>query len=280
MTIDVVDFSAPNASERFAESLHNTGFGVIKNHPISNELVDKAYREWAEFFTRNEKNDYMFTEESQAGYFPPSVSEVAKGNTIKDIKEYFHYYPWGPCPDYLRADAETLIQQLTQLSKTLLGFIDDNLPQHIKEHLSMPLSQMLEGSERILLRILNYPALTGNEPEGALRAAEHTDINLITLLPAATAEGLQAKTKSGEWVDVPINKNWIIINAGDMLQEATDGFIPSTYHRVINPTGEAAKEARLSMPLFQHPNHSVRLSDRHTAASYWEERLKEIGVKK
>jgi len=280
MTIDVVDFSAPNASERFAESLHNTGFGVIKNHPISNELVDKAYREWAEFFTSDEKTKYTFEEEVHAGYFPPSVSEIAKGNTIKDIKEYFHYYTWGPCPDRLRADAETLIQQLTDLAKVLLGFIEEHLPQSIHDKLSMPLSQMLEGSERILLRILNYPPLTGNEPEGALRAAEHTDIDLITLLPAATAEGLQAKAKNGEWVEVPISKDWIIINAGDMLQECTDAYIPSTYHRVINPTGESAKQARLSMPLFLHPNHNVRLSERHTARSYWEERLREVGVKK
>lgn len=280
MTIDVVDFSAPNASERFAESLHNTGFGVIKNHPISNELVDKVYRDWAAFFGTDEKNEYTFDEESQAGYFPPTVSEVAKGNTIKDLKEYFHYYSWGPCPDHLRTDADMLITQLTDLAKMLLGFIENHLPQAIHDNLSMPLNQMLEGSKRILLRILNYPPLTGDEPEGAMRAAEHGDINLITLLPAATAEGLQAKAKTGEWVNVPINKDWIIVNAADMLQECTGGYIPSTLHRVVNPTGEAAKQARLSMPLFLHPNHSVRLSDKHTAASYWEERLREIGVKK
>ena len=126
--------------------------------------------------------------------------------------------------------------------------------------------------------MLHYPPLRGDEPEGAVRAAEHGDINLLTILPAATAEGLQAKMSNDEWVDVPINKNWIIINSGDMLEEATGFYYPSTKHRVLNPTGEAAKKPRLSMPLFLHPRDDVKLSDRYTAHSYRMERYGELGL--
>ena len=105
------------------------------------------------------------------------------------------------------------------------------------------------------------------------------DINLLTLLPAATASGLQVKHSSGDWWDVPINPSWIIVNAGDMLQECTDYYYPSTTHRVLNPTGDEAKKSRLAMPLFLHPCGEVVLSKRHTAQSYRAERFAELGLK-
>jgi isopenicillin N synthase-like dioxygenase len=138
---------------------------------------------------------------------------------------------------------------------------------------------MVDGSAQTLLRVLHYPPLGGDEEEGAVRAAAHEDINLITLLVAATAPGLQLRDARGDWHDVPADPGTIVVNAGDMLQMATDGHYRSTSHRVVNPPAREASRSRLSMPLFLHPRKEVRLSDRHTAGSYLEERLREIGLK-
>jgi isopenicillin N synthase-like dioxygenase len=151
----------------------------------------------------------------------------------------------------------------------------------------MPLHKMVEHSEQNLLRILHYPPLgLGSDAQritadGAVRAAAHEDINLITLLPAATYPGLQVKTKDGEWIwaDMNVPKDAIIVNAGDMLQEASGGYFKSTTHRVVNPTGLGATVSRYSMPMFIHPRPDVRLSDKYTAGEYLDERLKELGLK-
>ena len=113
-----------------------------------------------------------------------------------------------------------------------------------------------------------------------MRAAAHEDINLITLLPAATAPGLEVLDTQGRWHSVKCDPGTIAINAGDMLQMASCGFFKSTTHRVVNPRGPEARLPRYSMPLFLHPRAEVRLSAEHTAKSYLEERLRELGLLK
>ena len=138
---------------------------------------------------------------------------------------------------------------------------------------------MIKDTPNTLLRVLHYPPLTGDEEPGAIRAAAHEDINLLTILPAANEPGLQVKGKDGEWMDVPADFGNLIINIGDMLQEASNGYFPSTSHRVINPTGKGSDKSRISLPLFLHPRSEVKLSERHTQESYLLERLRELGVK-
>ena len=64
-----------------------------------------------------------------------------------------------------------------------------------------------------------------------------------------------------------------------MLQEASGGFYKSTTHRVVNPSGEGARRSRVSIPLFLQPRPEVVLSERYTAESYLDERLRQLGVK-
>jgi isopenicillin N synthase-like dioxygenase len=135
---------------------------------------------------------------------------------------------------------------------------------------------MIEGSPDTLLRVLRYPPLTGEEEPGAVRAAAHEDINLLTVLPASNERGLQLLTKTGEWADVPSDFGSLVINVGDMLQEASGGYYKSTTHRVVNPSGEGARRSRVSLPLFLQPRPDVVLSERYTAGSYLDERLREI----
>ena len=278
MSIQVVDFTSANAAADFSRSLRETGFGVLQNHPVNQQLINDCYRDWQAFFESDDKHNYPFKSETHDGYVSFDQSETAKGCEIQDLKEFYHLYSWGRCPEYLKQQSLQLMQSLQSMATTLLSWLDQNLPEDVRQRLSIPLCDMLKGSESTVHRLLYYPPLTGNEPEGAVRAAEHEDINLLTLLPAATAEGLQARSASGEWVDVPINPNWIIVNAGDMLQEATGRFYPSTSHRVMNPQGESAKQPRLSMPLFLHPRGEVVLSEKYTVESYRQERFAQLGL--
>lgn len=279
MQVKVVDYRAADAAEQFTHSLHETGFGVLVNHPIQQALVEKIYADWLSFFNGQSKHDFAFSKEKQDGYFSTEISETAKGFTQKDIKEYFHVYPWGRIPEQLRADAMSYYEQANSLAAELLSWVERYTPPAIAEHYREPLSQMIRDSQQTLLRVLRYPPLTGLEPTGSLRAAPHGDINLLTILPAANEPGLQVLGKDGQWFDVPCDFGTLIINIGDMLQEASQGYYPSTQHRVVNPTGEGAKRSRVSLPLFLHPRDEVVLSDRYTAHSYLEERLRELGVK-
>ncbi|MBU3024004.1 isopenicillin N synthase family oxygenase [Aestuariibacter sp. A3R04] len=278
MQLKAVDYQSPSAQEEFVASLRETGFGVLKNHPISQDKVTAIYDAWQAFFDSKNKEAFHYNKGTQDGFFPQSVSEVAKGFTKKDIKEYFHFYPWGQCPDDLRPQLQDYYDRANTLARELLGWIEIHSPKEVSQHYSQPLSDMIENSDQTLLRILHYPPLKGNEDVDAIRAAAHEDINLITILPAANEPGLQVKAKDGSWLDVPCDFGNLIVNIGDMLQEASGHYFPSTTHRVVNPDGADMTKSRISLPLFLHPRPDVVLSDKHTAHSYLQERLKELGV--
>jgi len=161
-----------------------------------------------------------------------------------------------------------------------LKWIDAHTPKNIRSCFSMPLYQMSNNSKTNLLRIIHYPPIDSNVEKGAVRAAAHEDINLITILVAGSQSGLQVKTKDDQWLDVECNPGWIVINSGDMLSECSGGYFPSTTHRVINPIEDEKKLSRYTMPLFIHPRDEVILSKNYTARSFLDERLREIGLKK
>ncbi|QYJ83931.1 isopenicillin N synthase family dioxygenase [Shewanella aegiceratis] len=278
MKLETIDYRAQDSAQRFVESLRETGFGVLSNHPIDKALVDTIYEEWQAFFNSNEKHDYLFKPETHDGFFPADVSETAKGHTVKDIKEYYHVYPWGRIPDSLRENILRYYQEANALAEELLGWVEAHTPAEVAVNYSIALPKMIENSHKTLLRILHYPPMSGDEELGAIRAAAHEDINLLTVLPAANEPGLQVKAKSGEWLDVPSDFGNLIINIGDMLQEASGGYFPSTTHRVVNPEGADKTRSRISLPLFLHPKPEVVLSERYTADSYLMERLRELGV--
>jgi len=216
-----VDFTAPDAPARFTESLRETGFGVLKNHPLEQTQVSSIYANWQGFFDGDDKHDFVYTVGPQDGFFPADMAESAKGQSVKDIKEYFHFYPWGKCPAHLRDELMDYYAKAGSLAQTLLGWVEANTPAAVSDTFSEPLSDMMTGSEQSLLRILHYPPLSGDEEPNAIRAAAHEDINLLTILPASNEPGLQVLGKDGEWVDVPCEFGNLIVNIGDMLQEAT-----------------------------------------------------------
>jgi len=273
MEIATVSYPASDAPQRFVESLRDTGFAVVVDHPLSLPVVEQVHADWAAFFASPTKREWL-AGERQDGYYPPDRSETAVGAAVPDLKEFFHWYPWGQRP-FDGATAE-LHSAGSRLAAELLGWIDAALPDDLAARLSMPLSRMLEGTQRTMLRVLHYPPLSGDEAEGAVRAAAHEDVNFITILPAATAAGLEVLARDGGWIAVTPDPGALIVNVGDGLQLASDGWLRSTTHRVVNPTGAAAWQSRYSTPLFLHPADDVRLSEEWTAFEFLQERIRQI----
>lgn len=278
MTTDlpIVDYTSPDAPRAFCESLHRTGFGVLKNHPLASDLVHGIYAEWLAFFQSGAAKNYAWDAIKLDGHFSTTVSETAKGSSTRDFKEFFHLFPWGRYPSEVSDAARRYYSQGKDLAATLLKWVEDHSPADIRAGYSVPLASMIDGCEETLLRVLHYPPLNGAQEPDSIRAAAHTDINLLTILPAATEPGLQVMGTDGVWKDVPCDFGLLIVNIGDMLSEASGHYYPSTQHRVLNPVGDAAKNSRVSLPLFLHPRREIRLSERYTVGSYFEERMREL----
>ena len=276
--IQTVSYGGPEAPAAFTRSLRETGFAVLTDHPIAPARIEEAYNAWGAFFRSDLKNDWLADPERQDGYFP-FRSENAKGAKAKDLKEFYHVYPDGRVPHDLEEMTRALFDDLVGIGATLLGWVQENAPSEVTARFSEPLPKMLAGSKQNLLRILHYPALDEAPEPGAVRAAAHGDINLITVLLAGSAPGLEAQDSAGRWHAVPCDPGMIAINVGDMLEMASGGYFPSTVHRVVNP--ETSKSgARFSMPMFLHPRPEVVLKAGVTADDFLQERLREIGLKK
>lgn len=279
MSLLTVDYQAPDAPEQFVRSLRDCGFVVLKNHPLDWSLIESIYAEWRSFFESEAKLHYPGDPDNYDGYFGADISEIAKGNTVKDIKEYYSlFFPSGRYPQEVSDQAKRYYQAATHLAQELLEWLHAGLPETLRTCLPTSLPELM-CFERSLYRIIYYPALSGTEEAGAERAAPHEDINFITVLPIASEAGLQIKDQNGQWIDVPLNPETLVINAGDMLQEISGFYYKSTTHRVLNPTGEAARHPRISTPLFVPPKMDTFLSERYrTAHDYLMERFKENGV--
>lgn len=283
MNIQVIELSSWDCGDKLLTSLRDTGFAIVKI-PEFAPLLSEVYGEWQRFFAQDAETKlaHKYQPGSQVGYFP-FLSENAKGSPVKDLKEFYHVL--APFHEVPKVGSDPLVsstllaKELNILGLRLLELLDMNLPQEVYGPMSEDLAIMAQRSPSTLFRALHYPPLKGDHEPGAVRAAAHEDINLITLLPAATQPGLEVLDASGNWHKVACDPGMIIVNAGDMLQEATGGYIRSTTHRVVNPTDGSEHDSRYSLPLFVHPKPDARLSPRYTAQEYLNERLREIGLK-
>ena len=276
MKVETVDYQAADAAETLARSLRDTGFAVLANHPITHDRIDAVYGAWGGFFAGEAKFDFAVQPPAHDGYFA-FRSENAKDSPVKDLKEFFHVYPGCRLPADVEALTRQIYADLDNLGRELLGWIQAQAPAEVTADLSMPQDEMMADSDQSLLRILHYPPVEAAEP-GAIRAAAHEDINLITLLLSGSKPGLQAKDAEGNWHDVACDPGMITINNGDMLAMATGGYFPSTTHRVTNPDA-GQNVSRYSMPMFLHPRPDVPLRPDMTADQYLQQRLREIGLK-
>ena len=170
----------------------------------------------------------------------------------------------------------------------------DRILRAIALHLDLPEDWFVPTVEdgNSVMRLLRYPPLPEGVEEGAVRAAAHEDINTITLLLGAEEAGLELLTRKGEWLPIDPPPGALVVNIGDMLDRLTNSHLRSTTHRVVNPSGEAARRSRYSMPFFLHfrPDflidplpQCVEGSDSEpqppiTAHDFLQQRLREIGL--
>jgi isopenicillin N synthase-like dioxygenase len=289
---------APSAAALCA-SLRATGFVVVTGHGVDVELVRRAQSLFARFFALEPelRARYGGRAGGQRGYTPFGV-ERAVGHPLPDRKEFFHIGAegarakranlpenvWPSEVPALRSACMELFGALERCAADLLGAIERgcDLPAE-------SLSDLVRDGNHVL-RAAHYPPRAPDTDARALRAAPHEDINLITLLCAATDAGLEIREADGRWVPVEIAPDALVADAGDMLARVTAGAIPATTHRVVDPPGGAAR-SRLSLPFFAHPRPDCELrvldrfvgpdGPRHppiTAAAFLEERLRAIGL--
>lgn len=300
-TLDISEFeSAPKAFiERFGAAYQEWGFAGITGHNISQTTIDSAMQAAKWFFDLplQEKTHYKKASNWARGYVPFGT-EKAKGAKYSDLKEMYHLGRERGSSESLGANLwpdnrafvsayQNLYQALDELSIKILRAVALFLNLD-KNYFT---DKVTHGEA--LLRILHYPPiLDANVPN--VRAAAHEDINLITLLVGSEKEGLEVLSRQGDWVPISMIKGTIICNLGDMMQRLTNGLLPSTTHRVVNPKSQAAHESRYSIPFFVHPEPSMSLAslpqcctnanpkqfDDITAGDYHRQRLAEIGFGK
>lgn len=263
---------------------------VITDHGIDLSRLHNAYRAVEDFFAlpTEVKERSIVGNDGQRGY-TPFGRENAKGNPVPDLKEFWHVgrdaiapNVWPEEPAAFEEEVAWLYDELDRVGLDLLRALTKPL-----EIDTDTFDQMAEGGNSVL-RLLHYPPVPDSIEPGAVRAAAHEDINLITLLVCASAAGLELLDRDGEWRAVEAPADAIIADAGDMLARITNGVVPATTHRVVNPDGPNI--SRYSMPFFLHPRPDAVLSvfpqfrDGTEAADitgldFLKERLAEIGLK-
>lgn len=276
--VDMRDFESGDAARRaaFVEvlggALQRLGFVAVRGHGIDPELVQRGYALAAEAFALPEavKRQYASPEDGHQRGYTPFGLERAKGQSAADLKEFWHVgrtlgaeHPLtvnGAIPRNRFPEEVPVFEDVfSALFASFEGFAW-KLLDAIGEHLGQPASwfrAMVQDGNSVL-RIINYPDMGVEIPVGAVRAAAHEDINLLTVLPASTRPGLELLTRDGEWVALETPADTMICDTGDMMQLVTGGVLPATTHRVVNPEGSDG--GRMSMPFFLHPNSEVVLT--------------------
>jgi len=292
-------------SRKIGDSFKATGFAVISDHVIIEDVIDDVNAASKDFFALPEKSKKKYYSPKGGGQrgYTPFGTESAKSETRIDLKEFWHTGRNLPPASQYRAtmpDTPSVadIPRFDRASRGLYEAMDEfgrDILAGIALYLDLPedwFNDKVENGNSIL-RLIHYPAQDRAFPEGSVRAAAHEDINVITLLLGAEEAGLQVRHRSGEWLDINPPPGTLVVNCGDMLQRYTAGFLPSTSHRVLNPTPERAHLPRYSMPFFLHFNQDFMIealpscADKGgkveppiTAQDYLMERLIEIGLVK
>lgn len=308
-SVDLAEFTSgdPVLKAKFVnelgEAFTNIGFVALKNHGLSEDLRSKLYNYVQSFFKLDDevKKKYEFEELSgQRGYIGKN-KETAKGYKKPDLKEFYHVgqpEPRKGMPSNIFPSEVPEFEQYTIETFKIFEATGKKLLEAIALYLELPEDYFDDKVEKgdSILRALHYFPIENPEllEEGAVRAAAHGDINLITLLMGASADGLQVLRKDGEWIAVTALPDQIIINVGDMLDRLTNHKLKSTIHRVVNPPVEKLKTSRYSIPFFMHPRAEMDLTclascvtEQNpkvyvdmTAGEFLDERLKELGLKK
>lgn len=294
-------------SDDIGRAFNETGFVTITGHGLSKDLIDKLYTEVKALFALPEevKSKYEIPGlAGQRGYTGKS-KETAKGFKTPDLKEFWQIGQTVTDGDPIKDTypENIVVTEIPEFNSTTLEVYrkleeaGKHLLQAIAVYLGLPENYFDDKvhNGNSILRNLHYFPITDPDsvPDDAVRAGAHEDINLITLLIGASADGLELLTRENTWFPVKAFGEDLVVNVGDMLQRLTNNKLKSTTHRVVNPPRELMKYSRYSVPFFLHPQVTVplnclescideqhpKLYDDITAGEYLDERLREIGLK-
>ncbi|SMO37767.1 isopenicillin N synthase family dioxygenase [Solitalea koreensis] len=297
-----------NFSDNIGKAFNDTGFVTIKNHGLSPELIDELYVEVKKIFSLPEDTKRKYEKIELAGQrgYTSKGREKAKDAKVPDLKEFWQIGQFiegeelskDDYPDNLLVNELPHFNQVTKEVYKKLEVAGKELLKAIAVYLNLPENYFEQKvwNGNSILRCIHYFPIEDPDAISAdtVRAGAHEDINLITLLIGASADGLEVLTRTGEWYPIKAGEQEIVVNVGDMLQRLTNGKLVSTTHRVVNPPRELMKTSRFSVPFFLHPkfdmdltslescvdeNHPKQFSDM-SAGEYLDERLREIGLKK
>lgn len=309
--VDLAEFLSGDANKKAAfvqklgQAYEDVGFVTVINHGLTDEMIDVLYKEVKDFFGMKKPSKRKYEIQGLAGQrgYTSFGKEHAKGSDTPDLKEF---YQWGQTvedddvikeayPKNVLVDERPAFNQVMYDAYRAFEKSGNALLQAIALYLNLPEdyfdAKVYNGNS--ILRAIHYPPIT-EAPKKAVRAEQHEDINLITLLIGASAEGLQLLNKKDEWVPINAGPGEIVVNVGDMLQRLTNNRLRSTTHRVVNPPREKWGTSRFSIPFFLHPRSEMDLTclnscissdnplnyEPITAGEYLDERLREIGLKK
>ena len=309
--VDLQDFLSNNPErkaafvEQLGKAYEDIGFVAVKNHGVPDHLIAELYEYVQHFFSLPLEKKLHYEVPGLAGQrgYTSFGREHAKGSDAPDLKEFFQYGQTVEDSDTIKSEYpdNVSVSEIKEFNPTLFSAYRNfeksgsALLQAIALYLGLDENYfepyLVNGNS--ILRCIHYPPIT-HEPKSAIRAEQHEDINLITLLVGASADGLQVLTKQGDWVNVTSLPDQIVVNVGDMLQRLTNNKLRSTTHRVVNPPRELWHTSRFSIPFFMHPRSEMSLAclescidETHekaypdaTAGEYLDERLREIGLKK
>ncbi len=310
-SVDLADFIHGNAEQKskFVQDLgkayEDIGFVAVSNTLIDEPTVDELYKEVQKFFEQPEDFKLKYEDKKIAGQrgYTSFGREHAKGSNAGDLKEFWHFGQEVEGDDPIKSEYPNniFVEEMPAFNKVGLKAYRDleNSGRYMLRAIAIYLGldefyfddKIKNGNS--ILRPIHYPPIT-SEPKSAVRAGQHEDINLITLLIGASADGLEVLNKKNEWVAVTALPNHIVVNVGDMLQRHTNGKLKSTTHRVVNPPREKWGTSRYSIPFFLHPRSDMRLDclpscvpagekphwEPISAGEFLDERLAEIGLKK
>ncbi len=295
-------------SDELGRAFNDSGFVTITNHGVSQELIDKLYANIKGVFSLPVEVKRKYEKPELAGQrgYTSAGKETAKGAKTADLKEFWQIGQEVSDGDPIKSqypDNEVLeeIEGFNAVTREIYQKLEENgkhLLRAIATYLELPINYFDEHvhNGNSILRGIHYFPIEDPDalPDDAVRAGAHEDINLITLLIGASADGLEVLTRSNDWLAIKAHHTDIVVNVGDMLQRLTNNKLKSTTHRVVNPPRELMKTSRFSVPFFLHPRSDMDLTslpstidDEHpkaysdmTAGEYLDERLREIGLKK
>lgn len=282
--VPIVDLSRPEGDcvAAIAEACERIGFYAVAGHGIHLDEIDALHAAAREFFDlpAAEKARVVRPRPEQnrgfIGRGDETLARLAGQATPPDDKEVFtigpidagsdayftraeaypHFAPnlWPARPARLRPAMESywraataLAGRLLRLSALALDLAPDRFEAITRRHISM-------------LRLIDYPVQTRPPAPGQLRAGEHTDLNMLTLVAGTTdVGGIEVRRRDGAWVPVPYAPDLISVNIGDVLMRWTNDRWISTPHRVANaPPGAAVR--RQSIAFFFQADYDAELA--------------------